>query len=169
MEGIQAHWIQNVQKSLTPILQLKINLWCACPEKGIQVWLKSAWMMDQEQSWRRWAVHTEEQLATQEVYVFCARFSMAMQTPSLCLVGKDQIFNPAQNWGSRACPSCRALLLPSAGDAETHRARVPGTWTRSKKLMGVLPSAPKSIASISAAMRKPDTASSFSLNKNKGI
>lgn len=35
--------------------------------------------------------------------------------------------------------------------------------------MGVLPSAPKSIASISAAMRKPDTASSFSLNKNKGI
>lgn len=65
-----------------------------------------------------------------------------------------------------AAEPCSCLLLQTA---VTHKAGMPGTWIRSTKVMGILLTAPKSIASISAAMRKLDTASSSSLNKNKGI
>lgn len=98
LERIQALWIQKAQKSLTPILQHKINLSVPVLRKGIQVQFKSFWMMDQEQRWSRRALHTEEQLAAQEIYVFYTKFSMAMQTPSLCLVA----INAAQNWGEQS-------------------------------------------------------------------
>lgn len=166
MVGIQAHRVQNVQKSLTPILQHKINLWvCLSWERA------SKYNLSLPEWWTKSRGDPGE-LCTQKknwlprfMYYFMPGFLWQCRLPAYVLLVEILL----KTADSRLCPSCRALLLPSARDSCNSQTGMPGTWTRSTKVMGLLPFAPKTVASTSAAMREPDTASSFSLNKNKGI
>lgn len=167
MEGIQAHWIPNVQKSLTPILQHK-NLWVCLSCERVSKYNLSLpeWWTKSRGDPGELCTQKNNCLPKRFVY-FMPGFLWQCRLPAYVLLVQILL----KTGESRARPSCKALLLPSPRDSCNSQSwdAMPGTWTRSTKVMGLLLTAPKSIASLSATMREPDTSSSFSLNKNKGI
>lgn len=113
MEGIQAHWIQNVQKSLTPILQLKINLWCACPEKGIQVWLQSEWWTKSRADPGELCTQRNNWLPRRFMY-FMPGFLCQCRLPAYVLLAKIKSLILLKTGGAEHVPAaepCSCLLL----------------------------------------------------------